>query len=103
MMKTVRHAIWGPIHCEKREISWCSLKLRVCGFFSPSSPFYFRCLEGLAIQVRTEILDMDDTRLLQAGILDSGVLRVGNHAAVTSLGDAQTVNRGAGSFSDSIV
>lgn len=40
------------------------------------------------MQVRTKVLDMDDTRLLQAGILDSVVLRIGNHAAVTSLGDA---------------
>jgi hypothetical protein len=70
---------------------WCFLKPRGCGFFY-SSRFYLRCFEELATQVRTEVLDMNDTRLLQTGILDSSVLRIGNHAAVTSLGDAQTVN-----------
>lgn len=55
------------------------------------------------MQIRTKVLDMNDTRLLQAGILDSSTLRIGHHAAVASFGDAQTVNRGAGSFSDSIV
>ena len=46
---------------------------------------------------------MDDTRLLQAGILDSRVLRIGNHTAVTSLGNAQTVDRSPGSLGNSIV
>lgn len=60
-------------------------------------------LGELAALVRTKVLDVDDTRLLQAGILDSGVLRIGNHTAVTSLGNAQTVDRSTGSIGDSIV
>jgi hypothetical protein len=70
----------------------CFLKLRGCGsFFFLLDPI---CVvsKGLAMRIRTEVLDMDNTRLLQTSILDSSVLRIGNHAAVTSLGDAQTVN-----------
>jgi hypothetical protein len=73
-------------------LGWRFLKLRVAVFFFLVLFALFRGIGNLAKRVRTEILDMDDTRLLQTGILDSGVLRIGNHAAVTSLGDAQTVN-----------
>lgn len=46
---------------------------------------------------------MNDTRLLQSGILDSHVLRIGNHAAVASFGDAQAMDGSAGSCSDNLV
>jgi hypothetical protein len=76
----------------------------LCAFvFFPFKRFYLHLLDELTMQVRTKVLDMDGTRLLQAGIFDSGVLRIGDDAAVTSLGDAETVNRGAGSSSDILV
>lgn len=59
---------------------------RHCGFGCPGS--YFRNLEELAVQIHTKVFDMDDAGLPQSGILDSRVLRIGNHTAVTSFGDA---------------
>lgn len=46
---------------------------------------------------------MDHTRVPQAGVFDAGVLRVWDDAAVASFGNAQTVDRGARSFSNGIV
>lgn len=53
--------------------------------------------------IRTQILDVDHARLPEAGVVDGGALVVGNHAAVASLGDTQTVDGGTGCFGDGIV
>lgn len=42
--------------------------------------------------LHTQVLDVDHTRVPQTSVVDGRILRVGNHAAVTALGDAQAVS-----------
>lgn len=104
--------VFNDEDCAPRNLGTCSLWRDInqlesvqvaadCGFGCPRS--YFRNLEELAVRIHTKVLDMDDTGLFQSGILDSRVLRIGNHTAVASFGDAQTVDRSTGGCSDSII
>lgn len=84
MMKTVRHAICGPIEwilCVSSEV-----------IFLPAVEI-----------VHTEVLDVDYARVTQAGGINRGIFGIGYHAAVTTLGDAKSVNGGAGNLCNAIV
>lgn len=40
----------------------------------------------------TKILDMNGTLIPQPSVVDSSILRIGNQASITALGDSQTVD-----------
>lgn len=84
MMKTVRHAICGPMEwvlCVSSQV-----------IFLPAAEI-----------VHTEVLDVDYARVTQAGGIDRGIFGIGNHTAVTALGDAKSVDRGARNLRNAIV
>ena len=55
------------------------------------------------IRPRTEIFDMDHTRLLESSVPNGGSLGIRNYRSVTALGDAQSVHRSTRGFSNGVV